>query len=353
MAALNRSDWITQNGKRRSGFERNGFTGNMINPTSYDAYGARFPSGNRSDTGAPFNAVDVPNMTSLNPDATAFSNLLVSSFPSARNRSWESLVGNIRSNLQADLGILFAEMGKSSRMIAERALKCYRAAKALRAGRFRYFLRELGIGAKHKHKSKLRNKASEFGDLWLEYSYGWDPLFQGIYDGAVFLGAPLPYGKYRGVGAQTYSKSKIVGGIRYTHNGRAIVSQRCVATVSNPMTYALSQAGLINPLSIIWEVVPFSFVADWVFDVSSYLNSFSDLAGVSVSQPQTCLFVKTTSTVEWVGSFTSKQQSKAWRCLRSTSLSKPAPNLDIRENIGRSVKRAANAVSLLAQILGK
>jgi hypothetical protein len=353
MAALNREDWIVQNGKRRWGFQRNGFTGNKINPLSYDAFGSKFPSGKRSDNGQPFNAVDMPNLSSLFPDATAFSDLLVGSFPVARNGAWEDLVGNIRSNLQADLGILFAEMGRSAQMISSRALKCYRAARKLRRGKFREFLKELGIGAKSKHRNKLRSTAKEFGDIWLEYSFGWDPLLQGIYDGCQSLGADLPYGKYRGARSQTYKPTKLLAGVRITHSGRAIVSQRCVATVSNPMTYALSQAGLINPLAVAWEIVPWSFMVDWVVDVSSYLNSYSDLAGVAVSLPETTLFVKSKTKVRWEGSFTSDQESLIWRVRRTTGLSKPAPNMHIRENIGQSVKRAANAVSLLAQILGK
>ena len=35
----------------------------------------------------------------------------------------------------------------------------------------------------------------------------------------------------------------------------------------------IANTGLLNPLSVAWELVPYSFVADWFLPVGSYLNN--------------------------------------------------------------------------------
>lgn len=56
------------------------------------------------------------------------------------------------------------------------------------------------------------------------------------------------------------------------------------AEVSCPIAFAMDQVGLINPLSVAWELVPFSFVVDWFLPIGTYISSLSDFAGVKFTQ---------------------------------------------------------------------
>lgn len=51
--------------------------------------------------------------------------------------------------------------------------------------------------------------------------------------------------------------------------------------ISNPALRDLQQLGLVNPLSIAWEVTPWSFVADWFANIGSFINAATATAGCS------------------------------------------------------------------------
>jgi hypothetical protein len=48
---------------------------------------------------------------------------------------------------------------------------------------------------------------------------------------------------------------------------------RIVARVTIPSGFDLSRWSSLNPVSFAWEVIPYSFVVDWFYDVSSYLRN--------------------------------------------------------------------------------
>lgn len=50
--------------------------------------------------------------------------------------------------------------------------------------------------------------------------------------------------------------------------------------VVNGTSAALSQLGLQNPAEIAWEMMPWSFVIDWILPVGNYIRSFSSDAGL-------------------------------------------------------------------------
>jgi hypothetical protein len=50
--------------------------------------------------------------------------------------------------------------------------------------------------------------------------------------------------------------------------------------VDSQLTGALSNHDLINPLSIGWEVIPYSFVVDWFAPIGNTLSSLTATAGL-------------------------------------------------------------------------
>ena len=51
--------------------------------------------------------------------------------------------------------------------------------------------------------------------------------------------------------------------------------------ISSMGSKTLSETGFSNPLSVAWEIVPWSFVIDWMIPVGDYLNGLDALCGVS------------------------------------------------------------------------
>lgn len=211
-------------------------------------------------------------------------------------------------------------------------------------------------------KEFARRAARNAAGTVLEYNFGWAPLIGDIFSAFEELSSPLPGGRAYGSAGQGCSWERIqyqsgwskdyyiyTGSIRY----------QCYSEVylSNPNMFLLNQLGLTNPAVVAWELIPFSFLWDWCFDIGNYLESFTDWVGVSVDNPGFSTFCR--GTVEHI---TEDYYSPEWNQLylhnviessRTPSIPKPVPNLEVQANIGNSLTRAVNAASLLTQFLSR
>lgn len=351
---VNKDQWIksVDTAVNRQGKQQFGYQGDRVNPTTYRAYYGHFPLA----TPKMPNGVRSPNMTPTGSHIVAlFINQTVP-FPSARNQAWGSLVSKIRAH-PASVGVALAESEQALGMIGSRLMGLYGGYNDLRHGRFRPFLRRFNMTAKRKHRNKVSNAVNEASSLWLEYSFGWKPLTQDIWDGFHALRQPLPEGRVQGYGKEAYNYHYYNGGTGIDEEGKGRCNMFADVFIDNPNIFALQQLGLANPAQVIWELVPFSFMVDWVFDVGTCLGGLTDLLGCDVRRPCTSFACKAKVT-----NYTLYQGNPANRYelggpvsayKRTTGLSFPLPNTNFRSNIGSSLKRAANAASLLGQILTK
>lgn len=125
----------------------------------------------------------------------------------------------------------------------------------------------------------------DIGSKWLEYHYGLIPTLSTIH--SLVLGEATRCGN--SMQLQTKSGRKIRGqavdnGV-YTNMKNAYVTDKTTYmhsvryeiggsyTPSSEHIESLSRLTSLNPLSIAWELLPFSFVADWFIDVGGYLRS--------------------------------------------------------------------------------
>lgn len=352
----NKSQWIGAiaiPGAKRQGFQKSGYQGNRVDPTWYRALYANLSLGTpKLPDGTYGPQCHAPSSWIWNTRYIASS----VPHPAARNEAWSDLVASTRI-APAQLGVAFAEIGQTTGMIAERLLRCGRAYGALRRGKFRKFLRELTIGPKRKHRNKVSNAVGEASSLWLEYSFGWKPLFQDVHDGFHAIGQPLPGGKVKGKGRENVDYHYYNGGFGYEEHGIGQCFMVANVFVTNPNAYLLQQVGLANPALIAWELVPFSFVVDWVFDVGTCLGGISDFYGCTVTRSSTTYICKRFARenyILWGGVPPKYSVSGTQTCyIRKVGLDFPMPNFSLRSNIGSSLTRAANAASLLGQILTK
>jgi hypothetical protein len=155
----------------------------------------------------------------------------------------------------------------------------------------------------------LKNKwrKDDFFNYWLEIQYGWKPALSDVY-GA--MEALHEREKEAGRGLVTVKASW-----RNNEDQRSLLSDawnnctydftrvrklehkayiRLDFVQSNaPPTGTLAQLGITNPLELAWELLPWSFVADWFVPVGDYLSSLDatkgwDFKGGSLSSKSTC-----------------------------------------------------------------
>lgn len=255
----------------------------------------------------------------------------------------------------SQLGSTMAEWRSSVDMIADRAIQLRQAWSALRRGQLREFKRILKLDP----KGPAGSKPSDAAKLWLEYWFGWSPLVADVYDSIDALQSELPEKLITSRGYAPFEyvlthKRDFTWDWCYDRKGEVLVRLGARVRVSNPNLFRANQLGLINPASIAWELVPFSFLVDWFIPVGQFLDGWSMWAGLSLTQTFTTRFSKCKGSqwyVVWAtGDKYNYTPSRAYYLRRDIGLpvySWPFPTA--MKTV--SVTRAATACSLLSLAL--
>jgi len=283
-----------------------------------------------------------------------------------RNRAYAKFK-DVALGDQAQIGVFVAEAREAYGMVANRAIGLYRSYKALRKGDFRGFLRNLRVDPKRKHRNLIRSAASEASGLWLEYWFGWSPSISDMFTAVEVLNSDLKQVRYFGSsGIRLPTAQTGVIGPSASNNRSQITVEDAVLVaktgatlkITNPDLLLASRMGLINPLAIAWELVPFSFVVDWFTKFGDVLEAKTDFLGISLLDSYNTRYLKAKSTfVTWdkrAGPYGSGYNGQfvygVHRMQRAKGLITPVTLYPKLVNFGQSRTRAATAVSLLTQI---
>jgi hypothetical protein len=128
-----------------------------------------------------------------------------------------------------------------------------------------------------------------------------------------------------------------------------------VVRVDNPTLRAASEAGLTNPLSVAWEMTPFSWVADYFLKIGGFLSSFTALEGLTVLDSgrwwrRTDSGVSLTGTAtDEVGEFQTK--FAVTRYARNSGLWKPSLSSYFTPSVqGLNLNRLTTLAALIKQL---
>lgn len=195
---------------------------------------------------------------------------------------------------KVDLSTAAAELRSTVSMLAQSSMTVYRMYKAVRKGDFKAFTKEFKPGTVKRppHRGWSSKDASS---RWLEVQYGWLPLIGDIKGAVEWLNtSPAAQLTFRSTGSAIEQFSDVLD--IDTSNRPAISSitgKRVSKTVvhwqmEDYRKHRNAQGGLINPLVVAWELVPFSFVVDWFLPIGDWLATFDATSGTAfVSGTQT------------------------------------------------------------------
>ncbi len=183
-----------------------------------------------------------------------------------------------------NLAQAYAERAQVSSMAVSTLNKLYRCATHLHKKQWKKACADLGIGG----KKPLTKKPS---DQWLELQYGWKPLLQDVHGAVSALEKRNSDDWKVTVKARETVKRELnafqgntASGNRCITNHRSLMGSyaRIDMVPESQALISASQLGLTNPAVVAWELVPFSFVADWFVPVGEFLGQFDALAGWKV-----------------------------------------------------------------------
>lgn len=305
----------------------------------------------------------------------------------ARARAYDKLVSKLRGEASAMLAVNVAERKQSLDMIAKRGAQLLNAARSFRKFDIPGALKHLGfsfrLGTKRREaawvrtgKGKtyslpakkverdtylLRRRVKRVGSLWLEYHFGWSPLLSDI-NGAVDVLQDQQYA-FRNVFSASATENRndrIVQDWYYqskwwrdaeTWTGTFGCRYQCTMAITSPNSLKANQLGLVNPASVAWELIPFSFLVDWFLPVGKFLESYTDSVGMRLDKIQRMERREANHTRS--SSYGNKNdKDQAFSVQRTLHTSLPIPGLMDRRGTGiASLSRAATAISLLTGFL--
>ncbi len=230
---------------------------------------------------------DFPTMFLLPP--ASFLEDLANARSASITKARAALAGESNVQNGADL----AEGRETVQMIAKTTRQVLLALRAARQGNWPAVANHLGVS-----KRDLRSRTT-WSDGWLQYQYGWKPLLGSIHDNynrfRSLVPSPMFIEAEKSGGKVTFDHTSTSGEYttRWKLEGGAKTGIK--ARLDNAFLREGDQWGLVNPFSVLWEVVPFSFVFDWFIPVGAMLSSLSATSGLT--------FLDGYTSQRWAGTF--------------------------------------------------
>lgn len=280
----------------------------------------------------------------------------------AQAKAYARFEDSVRGETSA-VGVNIAERAQAVSMIGNRAFQLLSAWRALRRGHFRTFAHNLGLNVTGLPMKRFHGKQTfkTCSDLWLEFWFGWSPLVSDIHNSVGVITRPYDFENHgSAMELENYSRSVDMSQDNVMQAvGVMNCSVRCrieaQVVISNPSYFLASQLGLTNPLSVAFELIPFSFLSNWVGNVNTWISS--DLHNVGLTFPQSKTTYKSKA-MSNVGMFTPRLDgrvdkiyppslTKASSFERVPGFAQPGFVLSIPSK--PSWQRALTGISLLAQ----
>lgn len=272
---------------------------------------------------------------------------------------------------KTNLAQVYAERQQIADLIGDTALRLAKAMVALKKGNLAEAGKNLGVHTSNravkKHKKahkKSQSKATASG--WLQLQYGWLPLLGDVVGAAELLAQKLSNeikGRVVASASREYDEFHNLGYQNVAYPGIEKKYVKAKAEIKYVVYYATTasslktaaQIGITNPLQLAWELVPFSFVADWFLPIGDYLSSLDATFGLQFLKGSRTYFVSTNVHCERKGGILPDGRS-TWVDIRSrrtlvdtqrTVLTDfPSIAMPVFEN-PFTLTRAANAIALL------
>ena len=257
---------------------------------------------------------------------------------------------------KASFGESIAESREALRMITKSAVSLFHAYRAAKRGNWGGVAKALGVRKKDiLHKKSVSEK-------WLAYQYGWKPLMNDIYDAHQLIQKGFREKSQLACNVRNledhYERRVDDGAGGYEKvTSTAKFSMKVFYSISDSELSKLGQMGLINPLSVAWEVVPFSFVVDWFLPVGNFLEAITAPLGVTFIDGYAsakCEGTKTVSSPESPYSTEVRESDSRAQCVTMMGFTRrplssfPRPGLYFKSPFSQG--HALNALALLSQL---
>jgi len=196
-----------------------------------------------------------------------------------------ALLGKLAEKIRGhsfNAAVTLGESKKSWEMLTEAASTLYKAARLVRRGQLNLAARQMGVTLKKSTKVK-----ENFADNWLALKYGWMPLVNDSYEAFQAILHHTMKPRVHSFRVTRFSAIPSVAPISAAGVGGPpigncqFMTRRSYKYIAYEVQSWPANIGLTNPASLVWELIPYSFVADWFIPIGSWIDTRSVMQSVN------------------------------------------------------------------------
>jgi len=250
---------------------------------------------------------------------TFFNSIAVSGFDSnLKNAALDKLEAKAGVNITANLAQDFLQFGQLKRLIAGNFSSITRASELSRRGQMRAAANELFRGASipKVKDGKPTTNLTIIAARWLELQYGWKILMKEIEDLLKAMARnnehkpPVKRVRVRSRRRKNFSNFQGPWTVGLEKGELQVIEEQyCTIGIryqhSPTFNLLLQQTGWLNGINLAWELLPYSFVADWALPIGPYLQSLNVWSGMVFKDGFITQFVRSRQQGIFDGSVTS------------------------------------------------
>lgn len=212
-----------------------------------------------------------------------------------------------------------------------------------------------------------------FPRVFLEYQYGWRPLLQDIHGAAELLAQRAVSGRpVVATGTAQTNESINDRSVDDGSNNRTIYSVSGAVrsrskiearfSISNKCLDTMRSTGLSNPALVAWELMPYSFVVDWLWPLGSYLENMAATQGLSfgggfqttVQDYEILASIQQSSKTGYYGLSYGSVSRKGASIVRGKLINFPTPNFpSVKNPFDLNMKQVAVSLALISQAFNR
>lgn len=263
-------------------------------------------------------------------------------FSSLYNSAYGRLRGRLYSGSSA-LGVTFGSWRQSREMVVDRYQQLASLADRKQGQLDRLFRR-----------GRLSTKA--IAGTHLEIIFGWIPLIKDVHKACATVISDADKHQFVTGAARTAHRKydTSTGGayqIRKELESWLSVKLSTRVVITNPNLWLIERAGLLNPVAVAWDLVPWSFVVNMFVNIGSLVNSISDFAGLSFPDKTTTYTARSVRRVYSTYRYGDPHlggvvSTEVWKQRQKSGFTRPSMELRVP---GVNWESAAMAASLFTQ----
>lgn len=216
--------------------------------------------------------------------------------------------------------IFIGELPETVKMVSEPLIDTLRAYRYVRRGRFDKAVKVF------KTRDPLFRVDRHASNAWLSLRYGWIPALSDSYEAAKAYHVLQTQEVKKSIKVRSSAKLLLTRDDEYC----SVVEEYGVAVILKTDFFPsiASSLGFGDPMLLAWELLPFSFVLDWAYDVGTWLELVSALPVRGATQYITTTRMKRIETGPW--------RNGAWYSFRPLGPSFRDKKVDINRSISNA-----------------